>query len=261
MSTRPSQSTWYCVKSPWNTRCRIRAGHALMAVSGCAREAAHCPPHWTTLGRLASEGEHSSGIVAIAFWPSRCCPRTRWLLAPTLLVALCGPDADRGRRPDGVACRTDPTTCRPWRRLRRPGGYWLIGCRAPGLAGSPLPAPAGRVMVGRHAKPQGGTPMSVAQISPSASHIRSPEFPSGPRPALQVVSSAGPPPRLLDRVRQALQARHYSRRTEKAYVGWIRRYILKSISLCTSSLSARNREGAVIPRISPRAASTYVAVL
>lgn len=40
----------------------------------------------------------------------------------------------------------------------------------------------------------------------------------------------GPPasraPRLLDRVRDAVRARHYSRRTEKAYVGWIRRYII-----------------------------------
>ena len=35
-----------------------------------------------------------------------------------------------------------------------------------------------------------------------------------------------PPPRLLDRVRAALRARHCSLRTEKAYVGWIRRYIL-----------------------------------
>src|SRR3989442_4945265 len=33
-------------------------------------------------------------------------------------------------------------------------------------------------------------------------------------------------PRLLDRVRQGLRLRHYSRRTERAYVGWIRRYIL-----------------------------------
>src|SRR3989442_1575027 len=32
-------------------------------------------------------------------------------------------------------------------------------------------------------------------------------------------------PRLLDRVRGALRARHYSRRTEDAYVAWIRRYI------------------------------------
>jgi hypothetical protein len=34
-----------------------------------------------------------------------------------------------------------------------------------------------------------------------------------------------PPPRLLDRVRAALRTRHCSLRTEKAYVGWIRRYI------------------------------------
>lgn len=33
-------------------------------------------------------------------------------------------------------------------------------------------------------------------------------------------------PRLLERVGAALRARHYSRRTEKAYVGWIRRFIL-----------------------------------
>ena len=32
-------------------------------------------------------------------------------------------------------------------------------------------------------------------------------------------------PRLLDRVRSAIRLRHYSRRTEEAYVGWIRRYI------------------------------------
>jgi integron integrase len=33
------------------------------------------------------------------------------------------------------------------------------------------------------------------------------------------------PPRLLDRVRQAIRMRHYSPRTERAYVGWIKRYI------------------------------------
>jgi len=35
-----------------------------------------------------------------------------------------------------------------------------------------------------------------------------------------------PPPKLLDRVRTAIRLRHYSRRTEQAYVAWIRRYIL-----------------------------------
>ena len=34
-----------------------------------------------------------------------------------------------------------------------------------------------------------------------------------------------PKPRLLDRVREALRTRHYSPRTEEAYVAWIRRYI------------------------------------
>jgi hypothetical protein len=32
-------------------------------------------------------------------------------------------------------------------------------------------------------------------------------------------------PRLLERVRSTLRLRHYSRRTEQAYVAWIRRYI------------------------------------
>ena len=36
------------------------------------------------------------------------------------------------------------------------------------------------------------------------------------------------PPRLLDAIRAALRARHYSRRTERAYAGWIRRFVLAS---------------------------------
>ena len=36
------------------------------------------------------------------------------------------------------------------------------------------------------------------------------------------------PPRLLDTVRAAIRLRHYSRRTEEAYVGWIRRFIVAS---------------------------------
>ena len=34
------------------------------------------------------------------------------------------------------------------------------------------------------------------------------------------------PPRLLDRLRDALRTRHYSLRTEDAYVRWARRFIL-----------------------------------
>jgi len=44
------------------------------------------------------------------------------------------------------------------------------------------------------------------------------------------ISEASPPaprkPRLLDRVRKEIRKRHYSRRTERAYVAWIHRFIL-----------------------------------
>ena len=33
-------------------------------------------------------------------------------------------------------------------------------------------------------------------------------------------------PKLLDQVRDAIRTRHYSYRTEEAYVGWIKRFIL-----------------------------------
>jgi hypothetical protein len=39
-------------------------------------------------------------------------------------------------------------------------------------------------------------------------------------------SDRAPKPRLLDRVRGAVRARHYSRRTEEAYIAWIRRFIV-----------------------------------
>lgn len=50
-----------------------------------------------------------------------------------------------------------------------------------------------------------------------------------PRPAAGVSEPgprSAPKPKLLDRVRDALRARHYSHRTEKAYVHWIRHAVL-----------------------------------
>jgi integron integrase len=37
--------------------------------------------------------------------------------------------------------------------------------------------------------------------------------------------AAAPRPKLLDQVRQAIRARHYSKQTEKSYVDWIKRFI------------------------------------
>ena len=64
-------------------------------------------------------------------------------------------------------------------------------------------------------------------MPPSLSY---PTIPCGSRlrhaPALhEAEPPEQPKPRLLDRVRTAARLRHYSRRTEAAYVAWIRRYI------------------------------------
>src|SRR5438552_3063180 len=46
-----------------------------------------------------------------------------------------------------------------------------------------------------------------------------------PTPQQPTTVTALKPPKLLDRVRQAIRVRHYSRRTEEAYTHWIVRYI------------------------------------
>src|SRR5712691_3959992 len=64
-------------------------------------------------------------------------------------------------------------------------------------------------------------------------------------------SPSGSSPKLLDRVREAIRLRHYSRRTEQAYVAWIRRFIVfhgkrhprelgeREVTAFVSSLAAR----------------------
>jgi integron integrase len=46
-----------------------------------------------------------------------------------------------------------------------------------------------------------------------------------PAPTIVPFPEPGSQPKLLDRVRHAIRARHYSRRTENTYVHWIRRFI------------------------------------
>jgi len=54
----------------------------------------------------------------------------------------------------------------------------------------------------------------------------------------RIVEETLGPPRLLDRVHQALRVRHYSLRTEEAYVAWIRRFILFHNKRHPSSMGA-----------------------
>jgi hypothetical protein len=44
-----------------------------------------------------------------------------------------------------------------------------------------------------------------------------------PQPAGGMVPASGP--KLLDRMREALRSRHYSRRTEQTYRHWVKRFI------------------------------------
>jgi hypothetical protein len=50
--------------------------------------------------------------------------------------------------------------------------------------------------------------------------------PSPEQPAASAGMPARKPPRLLDRVRDAIRLRHYSIRTEATYVDWVRRFVL-----------------------------------
>jgi integron integrase len=72
--------------------------------------------------------------------------------------------------------------------------------------------------------------VSISPGSPVTSMVavvRAPGATPDAQPGSPAVSVLAPaPPRLLDRVRHKIRARHYSPRTEKAYVGWIRRFIL-----------------------------------
>ena len=79
----------------------------------------------------------------------------------------------------------------------------------------------------------------------------------GPPPVWTPLTDAGrSEPRLLDRVRLAVRARHYSLRTEEAYVAWVRRFVLfhgkrhpiqmgaPEINAFLSDLAVRQRVGA-----------------
>jgi integron integrase len=60
------------------------------------------------------------------------------------------------------------------------------------------------------------------------------------------VNNARTAPKLLDLVRSALRVRHYSARTERAYCGWIVRYILHHGKRHPSELGAKDVEAFLI---------------
>ena len=64
-------------------------------------------------------------------------------------------------------------------------------------------------------------------LHPPAKAVAAPPAPAPPPNGSCLPDPSEPPPRrLLDRVRDAIRTRHYSPRTEKAYIFWIRRFIV-----------------------------------
>lgn len=61
-------------------------------------------------------------------------------------------------------------------------------------------------------------------VDPSLRPVRAPDDRKSPHEP-KVLQAAAPTLRLLDQVRQAIRTRHYSYRTEKAYIHWIQRFI------------------------------------
>jgi len=69
-------------------------------------------------------------------------------------------------------------------------------------------------------------PSTAAVQATSAARRGTLSTPSPPlRAAIDVQSVGAPKRKLLDQVRDAIRTRHYSYRTEEAYVGWIKCYI------------------------------------
>jgi integron integrase len=72
--------------------------------------------------------------------------------------------------------------------------------------------------------PEGDDAFVAEPQRPAAGARGAPDRASPPSQHVASLPTAGP--RLLDQVRAAIRAHHYSPRTEKAYVSWIRRFVL-----------------------------------
>src|SRR6185436_21125723 len=77
---RPLQSTWYWVKSPWNTRRRTVAGHTFRAPAGRARESRT----WTVR------------IESSASVPTRRTKAVPWTMSPAAVSRTTRPSLEVG---------------------------------------------------------------------------------------------------------------------------------------------------------------------
>lgn len=79
-------------------------------------------------------------------------------------------------------------------------------------------------------------------------------------------AASGQKPRLLDQVRQAIRGRHYSPRTERAYVDWIKRFILfhkkrHPLEMAEKEISSFLTDLAVRGKVSPSTQSQALSAI
>ena len=59
------------------------------------------------------------------------------------------------------------------------------------------------------------------------------------------------PPKLLDQARGIIRRKHYSRRTEKTYIAWMKRYIFFHESTLQKAVKQAARRAGMVKRVTP----------
>lgn len=78
----------------------------------------------------------------------------------------------------------------------------------------------------RYRPPESPAIVSRSQVAAAHSPRANPSVPQGTIPEVTTSSASSPPVRLLDQVRDRVRRLGLAKRTEEAYVGWVRRFIL-----------------------------------
>jgi hypothetical protein len=119
------------------------------------------------------------------------------------------------------------------------GALWCAHIGAQGL-----PASGHRDLAAPEWRPNDPPPLARAFVSAPPTVAEAAGLSPSPSPPAPL-ALARPAPRLGDRLRLAIRSRHCSPRTEKAYLGWVRRYVAFHGNRDPTALGSR---GGALPR-------------
>ena len=163
---------------------------------------------------------------------SRSSRRAGWARSTSWTASPSRGTAPGSSRPCGRFPRCSPSTSRACGRRRARLPSTSPGGVSHSMQSSGRSRLAGFDLLGyvRDARTKGGLESRSMVALRSSNRIAYPIWSGGGVTATLAVREVrlggAPKPRLLDLVREAVRTRHFSRRTEKTYVAWIRRYVL-----------------------------------